>query len=197
MSHIKFEFHSNRHTLTYFTVKNKSVIFLHSWPQKWYRGLRFGTHTYIVSVSTFTDFCHGWAIFDPLADQNTRRRELVELPASENFPDFFLLVLRYQFETWYTHLAGSATRWGRVSSQSGHSDLLYNQKSFLHLWSQQLYRAFRFGTHTYIASILKCTDFRHGWAIFGPLVATNTQKVFWAFFYTFWDMNLKSGTHIP
>ena len=42
--------------------------------------------------------------------------------------------------------------------------------------SRQLYRSFRFGTHTYIASVLNCTAFHHGWAIFGPLVATNTWK---------------------
>ena len=38
----------------------------------------------------------------------------------------------------------------RVSSQSGHPDLLYSQEwvsvIFLHLWPQKLYRAFRFGT---------------------------------------------------
>ena len=38
----------------------------------------------------------------------------------------------------------------RVSSQSGHPDLLYTQEwvnvIFLHLWPQKLYRAFRFGT---------------------------------------------------
>ena len=67
-----------------------------------------------------------------------------------------------------------------MSSRSSHSDILYSQKwvkvFFLHLWPQQLYKAFRFGTHTYIAIVLNCMDFRNGWAIFGPLVATNTQK---------------------
>ena len=33
--------------------------------------LKFGTHTYIVSVFIPTDFRHGWAIFGPLADKNT------------------------------------------------------------------------------------------------------------------------------
>ena len=58
--------------------------------------------------------------------------------------------------------------------------LIYSQKRvkviFLHSWPQQSYRALRFGTHTYIASVLNCTDFCHCWTIFGPLVATNTQK---------------------
>ena len=120
----------------------------------------------------------------------------------------FVHVLRYQFETWYIHLVGSATHRGRVSSQSGHSELLCSQKwvnvIFLHLWLEQLYRAFRFGTPSYIASVLNCTDFCHGWAIFGPLVATNTQKgdlsraphhrnVFFSFFsacFEIWTWNL-------
>ena len=81
------------------------------------------------------------------------------------------------------------------------------QSYFRHLWPQKSHRDFIFSTHTYIASVLNCTDLRHGWAIFGPLVTKNTQegdlsrtrrhrKVFWAFFHMFWDMNLKSGIHI-
>ena len=94
----------------------------------------------------------------------------------------------------------------RVSSQLGYSDLLYRQKwvklIFLHLWPQQLYRAFRFSTHTYIASVLNSTDLCHGWAIIGRLVARNPQKGIPAelhttgkfpepFFYMCWDMSLK------
>ena len=53
-----------------------------------------------MSVLTLTDFRHGWAIFGPLADKNTRKGELVELPASEQFSGlFFQHALRYQFET--------------------------------------------------------------------------------------------------
>ena len=37
--------------------------------KKLYRGLRFGTHTQIVSVLTPIDFCHPWAIFGPLVDK--------------------------------------------------------------------------------------------------------------------------------
>ena len=64
--------------------------------------------------------------------------------------NFFQHALRYQFETWYMHLVCSATHQVRVSSQSGHPDLLYSQEwvkvIFLHLWPQKLYRTFRFGT---------------------------------------------------
>ena len=60
---------------------------------KSYRGLRFGTHTYIVSVLIPSDFRHGWAIFGPLADKNTWKGVLLELPASEKFSGLFLYML--------------------------------------------------------------------------------------------------------
>ena len=60
---------------------------------KSYRGLRFGTHTYIVSVLIPTDFRHGWAIFGPLADKNTSKGVILELPASEKFSGLFLYML--------------------------------------------------------------------------------------------------------
>ena len=102
-------------------------------------------------VLTSTERLHGWAIFGPRADKNTRKGELVELPASEKFSGLFLQhALRYQFEIWYIHLVGSATHQVRVSSQSDDPDLLYSPEwikvIFLHLWPQKLYRAFRFGT---------------------------------------------------
>ena len=78
-----------------------------------------------MSVLIFTDFRHGWAIFGPLADKNTWKGVLLELPASEKF---FVHVVRYQFETWHIHLVGGVTRQVRVSFQSGHFDLLYSQK---------------------------------------------------------------------
>ena len=55
--------------------------------------IRFGTQTYIVSVLIPTDFCHGWAIFGPLADKNTWKGVLLELPASEKFSRHFLYLL--------------------------------------------------------------------------------------------------------
>ena len=83
--------------------------------------------------------------------KNTRRRELVNLPV-RRVSDFFVHVLGYQFQTWYIHLIGKSKHRVRVSLQSAHSDVLYSQTwvkvFFLHLWPQQLYGAFRFGTHT-------------------------------------------------
>ena len=111
-----------------------------------------------MSVFTFTDFRHGWAIFGPLADKNTWKGELVELPASEKF---YILFFPTCFETWYIHRVGNATHQVRVSSQSDRLDLLYSQEwvkvIFLHLWPQKLYRAFRFGT----LWLISCSYLRH------------------------------------
>ena len=157
------------------------LVFLHSWPQKLYRALRFCTHTYIMSVLNPSDFLHHWAIFGSVADKSNRKGELSRAPCLQKvFRTFFVHVLRYQFETWYVHLIGSATHRVGVSSQSGHSVLLYRQKCVklicLHLCPKKIYRGYRFNTHTYIASVLTRTDFHHGWALFGPLVATNTRR---------------------
>ena len=104
-----------------------------------------------MSVLTTTDFRHGWAIFGPLPDKNTPKGGVSRAPSQRKvFWIFFQHALRYQFETWYIHLVGSATHQVRVSSQSGHPDILYSQEwvnvIFLHLWPQKLYKAFRFGT---------------------------------------------------
>ena len=92
--HVKFEFDTNRDTLTYFIAKirSKSFICIHGL-KKSYRGLRFGTYTYIVSVLILTDFSHDWAIFGPLVDKNTWKEVLLELPASEKFSGLFLYML--------------------------------------------------------------------------------------------------------
>ena len=74
---------------------------------------------------------------------------------------FCQYALRYQFETWYIHLVGSATHQVRVSSQSDHPDLLYSQECvnviFLHLWPQKSYGVFRFGT----LWLISCSYPRH------------------------------------
>ena len=157
MSHVKFEFHYNRDTLTYFTAKNKSKsFFLPSWSQKLYRGLRFSTHTYIVSVLTSTDFFVMVGQFLALwplkhSEEGVNRA----LSQQTVFWNFFQHALRYQFWIWYIHLVGSATHQVRFSSWSGHPDLLYSQAwvkvIFLHLWPQELYRAFRFCTLSQIS----------------------------------------------
>ena len=94
------------------------------------------------------------------------------------FRAFFLHVLRYHFETWHIHLVGGVTyHWCQVwvPFQSGHFDLLYSKKIFC-IYGLKNFRGIRFGTHTYIVSVLNPTDFHHGWAIFGPLADKNTRK---------------------
>ena len=101
-------------------------------------GFRFDTHTQIVSVLTHIDFCHAWAIFGPLVDKNTRKGELVELPASDtwglsfirirslplkSFLDFFLNVVPYQLESWFIHWVGCTTYWVHVSLEWDPCDL--------------------------------------------------------------------------
>ena len=93
-----------------------------------------------MSVLTPTDFCHAWAIFGPLVNKNTRKGELVELPASDtwglsfnrtrslplkSFPDFFLNVLSYQLESWFIHWVGCTTNWVHVSLEWDPCDLLH------------------------------------------------------------------------
>ena len=83
-----------------------------------------------MSVLTPIDFCHAWEIFGPLVDKNTRKGELVELPASDtwglsfirirslplkSFLDFFLNVVPYQLESWFIHWVGCTTYWVHVS----------------------------------------------------------------------------------
>ena len=142
MSHVKFQFHSNLDTLTYFTAQNRSKSFkcIHGLKNYIELGLRFGTHIQIVSVLTPTDFCHAWAIFGPLVDKNTRKGELVELPASDtwglsfiriwylplkSFPYFFLNVLPYQHESWFIHWVGCTTYWVHVTLEWDPCDLLH------------------------------------------------------------------------
>ena len=71
--HVKFEFHSNRDTLTYFTAKNrsKSFICIHGLKNHIEASDLVHALVHVVSVLIPTDFRHGWAIFGPLADKNT------------------------------------------------------------------------------------------------------------------------------
>ena len=95
MSHVKIEFNSNLDTLTYVTAQNRSSnlsAFMAYINKKLYRGFRFGAHTQIVSVLIPVDFCFPWAIFGPLVGNNTRKGELVELPASDTWGMSFIRI---------------------------------------------------------------------------------------------------------
>ena len=111
-------FQSGRFDLLY-SQKWVKVIFLHSWPRKLYRTIRFCTHTYIVSY-------------------------ICSQPA-KSFPDFFVHVLRYRFETWYIHLVGIATDLIWVSFKQEHSAVKTyfavknRSKSWVFLYDSQKY----------------------------------------------------------
>ena len=136
MSHVKFEFHSNLDTLTYFTAKNrsKSFICIHGF-KNYIEASDFGTHTQTVSVLTPIDFCHAWAIVGPLVDKNTRvsrapsQRHMKfefhqnQVSASEEFSGLFLNVLPYQLESWFIHWEGCTTWWVHVSLEWDPCDL--------------------------------------------------------------------------
>ena len=134
----QYQFHSNLDTLTYFTAKNRSKSFICIHGFKNYIEASDLVHTQIVSVLTPIDFCHVWAMFGPLVDKNTRKGELVELPASntlslsfirirslplKSFLDFFLNVLSYQLESWFIHWVGCTTYWVHVSLEWDPCDL--------------------------------------------------------------------------
>ena len=138
MSHVKFEFHSNQDTLTYFTAKNRSKSFICIHGFKNY--IEASDLVITISVLAPADFCHVWAIFDPLVDKNTRKGELVELPASntwglsfitirslplKSFPDCFLNVLPYQLESWFIHWVGYTKYWVHISLEWDPCDLLH------------------------------------------------------------------------
>ena len=112
MSHVNVEYHSNLDTLTYFTAKNRSKSFICIHGLKSYTEASDLVHTQIVSALTHTDFHHAWAIFGPLVDKNTRKGELVELPASENICRLFSTC--FEILIWnpvYTSSRGHDT-WG-------------------------------------------------------------------------------------
>ena len=102
-------------------------------------------------------------------------------------------------------MEGSATHWVRVSLQAGQSDLLYSQKRviFLHSWPEKLYRAFKFGTSTYIASVLTRTDFvmarqfvslwwpqTHGRGVSGELPVSRTFSELFPTCFEIWTWSL-------
>ena len=67
-----------------------------------------------MSVLILTDFRHGWAIFGPLADKNTWKGVLLELPASEKFSGLFCTCC--EISVW--NLAYTSSGWCHTSSSS-------------------------------------------------------------------------------
>ena len=65
-----------------------------------------------MSVLISTDFRHSWAIFGPLADKNTWKGVLLELPASEKFSGLFCTC--FEISVW--NLAYTSSGWCHTSS---------------------------------------------------------------------------------
>ena len=176
MLHVKFEFHSNRDTLTYFTAQNRSKPFICIHGLKNHMEASDLVHTLILWVSwSLLIFVMVGQFFGPLADKNTWKGVLLELPASEKFSGLFLYML------WDMNFKlGINIKWVvshvKFEFHSNPDTLTYFTAIYLHSWLQKLYRYLRFGTHIQIVSVLTPVDFCHAWAIFGPLVGKNTQK---------------------
>ena len=67
-----------------------------------------------MSVLIPTDFRHVWAIFGPLADKNTWKGVLLELPASEKFSGLFCTC--FEISVW--NFAYTSSEWCHTSSLS-------------------------------------------------------------------------------
>ena len=138
MLHVKFEFHSNRDTLTYFTAKNRSKSFICIHDLKNHIEALDLVHILILWVSWSLLIFVMVGQFLALWWTKTLERELVELPASDtwglsfirirslplkSFLDFFLNVVPYQLESWFIHWVGCTTYWVHVSLEWDPCDL--------------------------------------------------------------------------
>ena len=127
--HVKFEFRSNRDTLTYFTAKNRSKSFICINGLKNHIEASDLVHTLILWVSWSVVFFVMVGQFLALWRTKHLKGGVTRAPSQRKvFRTFFVDVVRYQFATWQIHLVGGVTRQVRVSFQSGHFDLLYRQK---------------------------------------------------------------------
>ena len=108
MSHVKFGFHSNLDTLTYFTAKNRSKSFICIHGLKSYIEVSDLVHTlkWWVPWPLLTFVMLG-QFFGPLVDKNTGKGELMELPASKKFYRLFSTC----FEIWIWNLVYTSSRW--------------------------------------------------------------------------------------
>ena len=80
-----------------------------------YRGLRFGTHTNVLSVLIPNDFRYGWAIFSPLADKKHLNGGVTRAPSQRKvFPHF--LCTCFAISVW--NLAYTSSGWCHTSSSS-------------------------------------------------------------------------------
>ena len=179
--HVKFEFHSNRDTLTYFTAKNRSKSFICMYGFKNHIEASDLVHTLKLYVSWSLPIFVMVGQFLALWRKKTLERGCYQSSQpAKSFPDFFCTCfeisvwdLPYTFSGW-CHTSSSSfipiwTLWPTLQPKIGQSHL----SAFMALKS---YRGLRFGTHTPIVSVLTPTDFCHAWAIFGPLVDKTLER---------------------
>ena len=113
--HVKFEFHSNRDTLTYFTAKNRSKPFICIHGLKNHIEASDLVHTLILWVPwSLLIFVMVGQFLALWRTKNTWKGVLVELPASEKFPDFFCTCC--EISVW--NLAYTSSGWCHTSSSS-------------------------------------------------------------------------------
>ena len=132
--HVKFEFHSNRDTLIYFTAKNKSKSFIciyGLWPHIWY------THSNSECLDPYWPLSclgnywtpggqiHSKGGVSRAPSQWHMRFEIHQnqVSASKEFSGLFSKCWSYQFESWFIHLVGCTTYWVHVSLELDLCDL--------------------------------------------------------------------------
>ena len=136
MSHVKFEFHSNLDTLTYFTAKNrsKSFVCIHGFKnyieasdlihtlKKW---VSWPLLTFVMLFLPSGGQKHSKGGVNRAPSQRHMRFEFHQnqVSASEEFMDFFLNVVPYQLESWFIHWVGCTTYWVHVSLEWDPRDL--------------------------------------------------------------------------
>ena len=129
VTHVKFEFHLNRDTVTYFTAKNRSKSFFCIHGLKNHIEASDLVHSHILWVSwSLLIFVMVGQFLALWRTKTLERGCYYSSQPAKSFLDFFVHVLRYQFETWHIHLVGGVTCQVRVSFQSWHFDLLNSQK---------------------------------------------------------------------
>ena len=177
MSHVKFEFHSNQYALTYFTAKNRSVIFLHSWPQKLYRGLRFGTHlcSECLDLHWFSSWLGNfwpsggqkhleggvgrapsqrtvfWTFFQHALTLNVRGPSYLDLTRSIRWllmPWLLMSPGHQQPWYWLCRISRSGLTWGRILTHWGRDKLdAISQTTFSNVFSWMKMFEFRLEFH--------------------------------------------------
>ena len=113
--HVKFEFHSNRDTLTYFTTKNRSKSFICIHGLENHIETSYFVHTLILWVSwPLLIFVMVGQYLALWRTKNTWKEVLLELPASEKFSGLFRTCC--EISIW--NLANTSNGWCHTTCSS-------------------------------------------------------------------------------